>query len=117
MGSFAGYVAKDMDKGMQYSKMAWCKDRKTMSKLSRYLARYENTGSSAAGSTDSCKPTLGSRTLILNIRMGFDANFWLNVSQPFKKAPMSSLEDSPRTWMEKRKISATDLNTVTINGW
>ena len=45
MGSFAGDVAKDMDKGMQYSRMAWCKNRKTVSKLSRYLIRYENTGS------------------------------------------------------------------------
>ena len=69
-----------------------------------------------AGSTDSCKPTLGSRILILDVRMGFDANFLLNVSQPFKKAPMSGLKDSPQTWVEKRKNSATELCTVIIIG-
>ena len=74
MGSFAGDVAKDMNKGMQYSRMARCKNMKTMSKLSRYLARYENNNKTLVdGSTDSCKPTLGSRILILNIRIGFDA--------------------------------------------
>ena len=69
-----------------------------------------------ADSTDSNKPTIGSRILILDIRMGFEAMFLLNVSQPFNKAPMSGLKERPHSWLEKREYSATALSTVIIMG-
>ena len=63
-----------------------------------------------ANSTDACKPALGSRILILDIRMGFDAIVLLN------EAPMGVLNDGPQTWVEKKRNSATVLSTVIIVG-